>query len=55
MVVVKKSEVKDTPAPFLNRFEKYCIMHRSLLETAIGNLPPCLAILIRTAMDKVRT
>ena len=53
VVVVKKSEVKDTPAPFLNRFEKYCVTHTTLLETALAPLPPCLKIMIAAAKDKV--
>ena len=53
VVVVKKSEVRDTPAPFLNRFEKYCITHRSLLETALSHLPPCIKIIMEAAMEKV--
>ena len=53
VVVVKKSEVKDTPAPFLNRFEKYCISHSTLLETALAALPPCLKIMIEAAKAKV--
>ena len=53
VVVMKKSEVKDTPAPFLNRFEKYLISHRSLLDTAFSHMPTCMAIVIKTAMAKV--
>ena len=53
VVVVKKSEVQDTPARFLNRFEKYCITHRSLLETALSHLPPCIKIIVEAAMEKV--
>ena len=53
VVVVKKSEVRDTPAPFLNRFEKYCISHSTLLETALTPLPPCLKGVILVAKHKV--
>ena len=53
VVVVKKSEVKDTPAPFLNRFEKYCISHSTLLETALAPLPPCLKRVVDAAKKKV--
>ena len=52
VVVVKKSEVKNTPAPFLNRFEKYCITHHSLLETALSHLPPCIRIIVEAARKK---
>ena len=54
VVVIKKSEVQNTPAPFLNRFEKYCITHRSLLKEALSHLPPCFRIIIETAMEKAR-
>ncbi len=53
VVVVKKSEVATTPPPFLNRFEKYLISHGSLLDTMLYSLPPCLAIMIRAAKEKV--
>ena len=53
VVVVKKSEVENTPAPFLNRFEKYCITHPSLLEEALSHLPPCIRIIVEAAMGKV--
>ena len=54
VVVVKKSEVENTPAPFLNRFEKYLISHGSLLEMVLHKLPPCMGIMMRAAKDKVR-
>ena len=53
VVVVKKSEVVHTPAPFLNRFEKYCITHETLLETALTRLPPCLKRVVLAAQEKV--
>ena len=53
VVVIKKSEVENTPAPFLNRFEKYCITHHSLLEVALSHLPPCVRIIVKAAMEKV--
>ena len=53
VVVVKKSEVKNTPAPFLNRFEKYLITHQIMLETALNRMRPSISVLIRAAMDKV--
>lgn len=54
VVVVKKSELKTTPAPFLNRFEKYLISHSSLLDASLQQLPPCMAILIQAAREKVK-
>ena len=53
VVVIKKSEVKNTPVPFLNRFEKYCIAHYSLLKEALSHLPPCIRIIVEAAMEKV--
>ena len=55
VVVVKKSEVVHTPAPFLNRFEKYCITHKTLLETALTPFPPCLKRVVLAAQEKVYT
>ena len=54
IVVIKKSDVKNTPGPFLNRFEKYSITHKDLLDRATSNLPQNLSLLISTAKDKVR-
>lgn len=54
VVVVKKSEIDTTPAPFLNRFEKYLISHSSLLDASLKQLhAPCMAILIQAAKEKV--
>lgn len=53
VVVVRQSEVQDTPAPFLNRFEKYYISHKTLLTTAMNHLPPCVRVLLTTAQNKV--
>ena len=53
VVVIKESELKDTPAPFLNRFEKYYLTHRTLLDNVFENMPPCLKILLQLAYSKV--
>ena len=53
VVVVKQSEVVNTPAPFLNRFEKYHLTHQAFLEAALCYLPPCMAIVICTVKEKV--
>ena len=53
VVIVKKSEIEHTPGPFLNRFEKYLISHSSLLDATMQQLPPCMAILIHVAKEKV--
>ena len=53
VVVVKKSEVADTPPPFLNRFEKYLISHSSLLDQALQKLRPCISSMICATKEKV--
>lgn len=53
VVVIKKSEVEHTPPPFLNRFEKYCITHKSLLSAAMSYLPPAIKMLVDIASEKV--
>ena len=53
IVVIKKSEVEDTPPPFLNRFEKYYLTHQSLLKTVLGKMPCNLRILLKVAQKKV--
>ena len=55
VVVLKKSEIVNTPLPFLNRFEKYLITHNAILETALSRIPPGIAGLIKAAIDKVST
>ena len=53
VVVMKKSEIEDTPAPFLNRFEKYLVTHSNLLETAFSHMHPCMVAITKTVMGKV--
>ena len=53
VVVVKKSEVEYMPPPFLNRFEKFCITHSSLLDAALQNMPPCMVIIMKIVKEKV--
>ena len=53
VVVVRQSEINTTPAPFLNRFEKYLLTHGSLLESLLYHLPPCISIVINAAKNKV--
>ena len=55
IVVVKESEIKNTPAPFLNRFEKYYISHTNLLNLVLKELPPCLKVIINVVYKKVST
>ena len=53
IVVIKESEINDTPAPFLNRFEKYFISHKSLLDLVFDSLPPCLKVVVKVVKAKV--
>ena len=53
IVVIKESEVKNTPAPFLNRFEKYLLSHNNLLNLVLNALPPCLKVITNVVYDKV--
>ena len=53
VVVVKKSEIPNTPAPFLNRFEKYCISHKDFLQARLQSLDPCMSIVVKSALEKV--
>ena len=53
IVVVKESEIKNTPAPFLNRFEKYYISHTNLLNLVLDALPPCLKVIANDVYKKV--
>ena len=53
VVIVQLSEVEGTPAPCLNRFEKYYITHKTLLATAMNNLSPCIRGLLTIARTKV--
>lgn len=52
-MLLKESELSATPAPFLNRFEKYRITYNSLIEECLTNLPPTMRIILETAVDKV--
>ena len=54
VVVLKKSELPNIPAPFLNRFEKYTLSHELVLKAALTKLPPALNKVIEAAQRKVR-
>ena len=53
IVIVKKSELESIPPPFLNRFEKYLLSHKLLLEAALSRLPPFITRVIHVAKKKV--
>ena len=53
VVIIKESDVARTPAAFLNRFEKYSLNHRLLLDDLLESLPPTLREIIRNVQEKV--
>ena len=53
IVALKKSELGQTPAPFLNRFEKYYITHEGIYECVLNRLPTGLKSVVEAAYDKV--
>jgi len=53
IVLLKESELSATPAPFLNRFEKYRISYNNLIEESMNNLPRSMRIMMEAAIDKV--
>lgn len=53
VVVVKEDDLEATPAPFLNRFEKYRLSHETIYDQVLCELPNCLANLIKCAKQKV--
>ena len=55
IVAIKKSELDQAPAPFLNRFEKYYIAHKDILEFVLRSLPTGIISVVEAAIDKVHT
>ena len=55
IVAIKSSELDQAPAPFLNRFEKYYITHKDILEFVLRCLPVGIISIVRTAINKVST
>ena len=53
LVVIKDSDVKTTPAPYLNRFEKYSLTHSVLLEEILSSLPKRLRLIVEKAKQEV--
>ena len=54
LVVVKHSEVDKIPHPFLNRFEKYALTHKILLDAVLNTQPAYLKAVLQRAKEKVR-
>ena len=53
IVVIKESDLATTPAPFLNRFEKYRLSPKMMLEAALDNLPRGLRAVVHRAEREV--
>ena len=53
VVVIKRSVITQTPAAFLNRFEKYSLSHELLLAHVLDSLPNCLRAIVIAAKKKV--
>ena len=54
VVIIKSSEAQQMPAPFLNRFEKYFISHKTLFVDVKNTLPKRVQEFITSAVNKVR-
>ena len=55
IVVISKSDLKNTPAPFLNRFEKYFLSYDSVYQATCMGLPPNLKKIVCAACSKVNS
>lgn len=53
VVVLKQSELMDTPSPFLNRFEKYKLSHETLFKSIFQNFPLGVIRVVNQAFEKV--
>ena len=53
VMVLSSSEVKTTPKPFLNRFEKYAISHEVLFNEVLSTCPFNVKNLLIYIKDKV--
>ena len=53
VVVVKKTNIEKTPAAYLNRFEKYCFTHKSILNEMISSLPKSFGNIITDVLKNV--
>lgn len=53
IVVIKKSDVDETPSPFLNRFEKFLISYDIVYKMVCDGLPVNLSKMINAVYQKV--
>ena len=52
-VILRESDIKQTPGPFLNRFEKYYMSYDALLDYSLQNLPSTLRTIMIAVKNKV--
>jgi hypothetical protein len=53
VIVLKESKLKDTPSPFLNRFEKYKLSHEIFFKSIVKNYSSGVRRVIDQALEKV--
>ena len=53
IVHIQKPFLHYAPQPFLNRFEKFQVSQRDMLQASLGALPPCMQILVTSTITKV--
>ena len=53
IVVVNKSEMKNTPSAFLNRFDKFSLSYRLLFNELLSTYPPNLQKVFSIVLNKV--
>ena len=53
IVHMHKSEISSTPAPFLNRFEKFLITQEDIKKATINGIPNSMNKLVMCAIEKV--
>jgi hypothetical protein len=55
IVHLRLSELREAPAPFLNRFEKYRLTHAMLLDSDLSQRPAALRQLIFKVLERCRS
>ncbi len=53
IVVIKKKNINDTPSAYLNRFEKYCFTHKSILNEKISSFPKSFGNMVTDVLNYV--
>lgn len=53
VVVLKQSKLKDVPAPFLNRFEKFLLSHEIILDSIMLQYPGGVRHMVHIIFEQV--